>query len=336
MEEPNNDIDTETLQAQIDLSMAYAQNLITSWLPTSGPMNPSSSRAADAEAELQEILRRPPRLGVGAPIPETPASAQTRLVQKLEGSKKRAREMENGTQAPVVNNDEQREGDSTEESRAAGIAIRKRQRVDPFESGGKKKKKKLVVGMAETAQAMDDVEMKEAPQSGLMTTDDAMTKSGPKKKKKKKHRLESQGAQGHDAPGPVSETRSALLDADTSQLAESSTQSSLPEEWDGILQDQLESRSGTAGSSCRVPSPVVGAPPPILSPRALPSSLSTSTQTPTSIPSATSTFSLPILNLTGAPPIAPDKTETSSPKKRRRRKKKKKSTTGQGPDDGPP
>jgi hypothetical protein len=61
MEEPNNDIDTETLQAQIDLSMAYAQNLIASWLPTSGPMSQSSSRAAEAEAELQAILRRPPR-----------------------------------------------------------------------------------------------------------------------------------------------------------------------------------------------------------------------------------------------------------------------------------
>jgi hypothetical protein len=174
-------------------------------------------------------------------------------MQKLEGSKKRARETENGTQAPMVNDDEQREGDSAEESRAAGIAIRKRQRVDPFESGGKKKKKKKVVelvGTAETALAMDDVEMKEAPQSGLMAADDARTKSGPKKKKKKRHRLESQGVQRHDAPrGPVSETRSALLDADTTQLAESSTQSSLLEEWDGILQDELGSRSSTPGSS---------------------------------------------------------------------------------------
>jgi hypothetical protein len=59
--EPNNDIDTETLQAQIDLSMAYAQNLIASWLPTSGPMTLSSSRAAEAEVELQALLRRPPR-----------------------------------------------------------------------------------------------------------------------------------------------------------------------------------------------------------------------------------------------------------------------------------
>ena len=61
MEEPNNDIDTETLQAQIDLSMAYAQNLIVSWLPTSGPMSQSSSRAAEAEVELEALLRRPPR-----------------------------------------------------------------------------------------------------------------------------------------------------------------------------------------------------------------------------------------------------------------------------------
>ena len=61
MEEPNNDIDTETWQAQIDLSRAYAQNLISSWLPTSGPMTQPSSRAADAEVELQALLRRPPR-----------------------------------------------------------------------------------------------------------------------------------------------------------------------------------------------------------------------------------------------------------------------------------
>jgi hypothetical protein len=175
-------------------------------------------------------------------------------VQKLEGGKKCGREMVNGTQATTVNDDEQRDGDSAEESRAAGIAIRKHQRVDPFESGGKKKKKKVVelVGTAETARAMDDVEMKDAPRSGLMATDDAMTKSGPKKKKKKKHRLESQDAQGHDVPGgPARETQSALLDADTTQLSESSTQSSLLEEWDGILQDQQGSRSGTPGSSCR-------------------------------------------------------------------------------------
>lgn len=153
--------------------------------------------------------------------------------------------MENGTQTP--NNEQRDEGDSAEESRAVGIAIRKRQRVDPFESGGKKKKKKVVelVATAETSRAIDDVdvEMKEAPRSGLMATDDTMIKSGPKKKKKKRHRLESQSAQGQDA----FDTRSALLDAD---IAESSTRSSLLEEWDGISQEQQGSQSGTPGSSC--------------------------------------------------------------------------------------
>ncbi|KAH9014323.1 hypothetical protein EDB84DRAFT_1529900 [Lactarius hengduanensis] len=62
MEEPNNDIDTETLQAQIDLAMAQAQNLVASWLPaSSGSLTQSSSHAAEAEAELQALLRRPPR-----------------------------------------------------------------------------------------------------------------------------------------------------------------------------------------------------------------------------------------------------------------------------------
>jgi len=62
MEEPNNDIDTETLQAQIDLAMAQTQNLVASWLPaSSGSLTQSSSRAAETEAELQALLRRPPR-----------------------------------------------------------------------------------------------------------------------------------------------------------------------------------------------------------------------------------------------------------------------------------
>jgi hypothetical protein len=169
-------------------------------------------------------------------------------VQKLEGGKKRARELENG----VDKKDEQREeGDSAEESRAAGIAIRKRQRVDPFEPGGKKKKRKKVVvvgGMVETTQVKDE---EEAPpsQSGSMATDRAMTRPGPKKKKKKKHLPESRGAQGYVARGgPGGEARSARqesLDADSTAHAERSTQSSLLEEWDGILQDQQGSRCGT-------------------------------------------------------------------------------------------
>ncbi|KAN0128597.1 hypothetical protein V8E53_013642 [Lactarius tabidus] len=77
MEEPNNGIDTETLQAQIDLAMAQAQNLIASWLPgSSGSLTQSSSRTAEAEAKLQALLRRPPRLGAVA-VPGSGATPPT-------------------------------------------------------------------------------------------------------------------------------------------------------------------------------------------------------------------------------------------------------------------
>jgi hypothetical protein len=52
-------IDTEALQAQIDLSMSFAQSLVSSW------MEPhkfsTSSRKRDLEKELSEYMKRPPR-----------------------------------------------------------------------------------------------------------------------------------------------------------------------------------------------------------------------------------------------------------------------------------
>jgi hypothetical protein len=187
--------------------------------------------------------------------------AQTRLVQKLGGGKMRAREMlENGAATTANNKDgqgEEEQDSAAEESRAAGIAIRKRQRVDPFEPGGKKKKRKMVVGgLVETSRAKDDVEMEieEAPRSGSMATDVAVTRPVPKKKKRKRHRAESQGALGHVAHGhggPGGGARAARLDADITQDAEPSTntQSSLlEEEWGGISEDQRGSESGSTGS----------------------------------------------------------------------------------------
>ena len=181
-------------------------------------------------------------------------------MQKLEGGKRRARELlENGARATTANNkDEQGEeqDSAAEESRAAGIVIRKRQRVDPFEPGGKKKRKMVVGGLAETARVKDDVEMEteEAPRSGSMATDVPVTRPVPKKKKKKRHLSESQGALGHVAHGgPGGEARAAHLDAEITQDAEpsTSTQSSLlEEEWGGISQGQRGSLSGSPGSSC--------------------------------------------------------------------------------------
>jgi hypothetical protein len=50
------EIDTEALQAQIDLSMSFAQNLVSSWIK---PSRKLSSRSRDVEGELKEHMRRP-------------------------------------------------------------------------------------------------------------------------------------------------------------------------------------------------------------------------------------------------------------------------------------
>jgi hypothetical protein len=53
------DIDTETLQSQIDLSMSMVHNLVSSWIkPT---QNAGKVVSNDAQKELEEYMRRPPR-----------------------------------------------------------------------------------------------------------------------------------------------------------------------------------------------------------------------------------------------------------------------------------
>ena len=54
-------IDVETLQAQIDLSMSFANNLVSSWVePHRIPRNPLKK---DLEKELSEYMHRPARHG---------------------------------------------------------------------------------------------------------------------------------------------------------------------------------------------------------------------------------------------------------------------------------
>ena len=53
------DIDVEALQAQIDLSMSFAKNLVSSWIePHRIPRN---SHKKDLEKELSEYMQRPAR-----------------------------------------------------------------------------------------------------------------------------------------------------------------------------------------------------------------------------------------------------------------------------------
>jgi hypothetical protein len=62
----DDEIDLESLQAQIDLSLAQTQTLVASWLQSSRGQSsssaPSSSRVnQEKEKEIQELLKRPPR-----------------------------------------------------------------------------------------------------------------------------------------------------------------------------------------------------------------------------------------------------------------------------------
>lgn len=65
----DSDIDAETLQAQIDMSMAYAQDIVSGWMKISGTssvaVNGSGNAAAekkrDVEKELEEMMKRPAR-----------------------------------------------------------------------------------------------------------------------------------------------------------------------------------------------------------------------------------------------------------------------------------
>lgn len=141
MEDPENDVDIETLQAQIDLSLAHTQNLISSWMKPKYDNATASSSRANQEKELEELMKRPQRyayvtitritsnlciarLGVGAPIPASTGVAgheAMKLKGKLTG-KKRPRE-EDDVKVIVISEDE-------EESRAG--AIKKKARQDPF------------------------------------------------------------------------------------------------------------------------------------------------------------------------------------------------------------
>lgn len=127
------EIDTEALQAQIDLSMSFAQNLVTSWVK---PSRKLPSRSRDIEVELKEYMRRPPRLGVGAPIPRTQSLSNetARLKGRLIGKgAKRSREIEEDV--------EKNSSDTGNDEESRARAIKKKAKVDPFTSIKKKRRK---------------------------------------------------------------------------------------------------------------------------------------------------------------------------------------------------
>ncbi|KAG6812990.1 hypothetical protein H0H92_014921 [Tricholoma furcatifolium] len=129
-------IDLETLQAQIDMSMSFAQEMVSSWVK---PSRKLPKRTRDVDAELKDYLRRPPRLGVGATIPE--AASSSRDVARLKGHL-----VGKGKKRPRENELDSKEKDKSEsESEGRGGSMKKKARVDPFANDGKKKKKSKTV-----------------------------------------------------------------------------------------------------------------------------------------------------------------------------------------------
>jgi hypothetical protein len=55
------EVDTETLQAQIDLSMSFMHGLVSSWIKPGSKQPTRSDRNSKLEDELKESMKRPPR-----------------------------------------------------------------------------------------------------------------------------------------------------------------------------------------------------------------------------------------------------------------------------------
>ncbi|TDL29869.1 hypothetical protein BD410DRAFT_834107 [Rickenella mellea] len=306
----------DELQAQIDLSMALTQELVTSWVPS---LNSFKSKS-DTDKDLEEYLRRPPRLGVGAPIPESAGSIAreaARLKNKLGGNnRKRPREEGNDKEGKSDNEEEEGKGKNPSSSKIT--------RVDPF---SKQKKttnpmSSLEKGIFEDAVGSGsrtlngsggelkpprDSQNPTTPTSPTLPTavatagtvvvgDGPATPTRKKKKRKKKH-----------GPGSgLSETSLALLNGvnvDHSHIPEPKEDL---DEWSGLgttSKDDIVGKSQDKDIDDKTPK------------------LSTIAVSPTrTLPS------LPLLNLDGPPGDALSGTSSnpSSPKRKRKRRKKKK------------
>ncbi|KAF9534731.1 hypothetical protein CPB83DRAFT_923874 [Crepidotus variabilis] len=298
-EEFNEDsIDTETLQAQIDLSMSFAQNLISSWMEPA--QLPTSTRRKDLEKELMENMKRPPRLGVGASAVVATQSLgreTARLKSKLTGSKRTREEVDEGHGTTALS-------DAEDESRTG--AISKKARPDPFGGVHGKKKKKANEGPSSTAK----------PELSVQTTPPA---TALRNIKPSTPVVEIKLESGHEE-SKISTTEK-----------KKKKRKCLPEPL--FSQELSLTRSPLAivpaQGKDELPSLQIASKPMTSSPkqRSTTSTLSTELCSPDVV--AAHLLDLPLLNLNGPPPSdgesdAPNHSPIASPKKKRKRRKKKK------------
>ncbi|KAF9821295.1 hypothetical protein IEO21_00903 [Rhodonia placenta] len=176
------DIDVETLQAQVDMSMAFTHNLVSSWMTPSKGKLPSSSSHLNDEKELEEYMRRPPRLGVGAAIPESTSMFgrdAARLKNKLTGNnaKKRGRDEDRDVVARVDVFAKEGKGKKAKKDAFSGPSTSKAQVTSPKASHSNQN-----VEVAARPHTPD-------PADGERSPSPASRDQASPKKKKNKHRV---------------------------------------------------------------------------------------------------------------------------------------------------
>ncbi|KII94943.1 hypothetical protein PLICRDRAFT_25619 [Plicaturopsis crispa FD-325 SS-3] len=301
------EMDVETLQAQIDLSMSFAQNMVASWIKPSSKSLVKSQN--DTERELQEYMRRPARLGVGAPIPESAGTSRdaARLKNHLtgKGGKKRAREEDDEVK--------QREP-SDDEGESRGGAIKRKLKVDPFGTAGSKRNKKKKLEQSGSATQPIPAASPPTPNTSVgtaladananaadtSTVNTSFTK--PHKKKKK-----------HDTSVTHSPLPNAISVGESSRS--SLTSPNIPRSSPGPTTSEPSAHQKLPNGSSQKLNDTTGSLPPTISP--------SRNRKPDVV------MNIPLLNLDGPPAyIEDDNKGEGSPKKKRKRRKKKKVVAG--------
>ncbi|KAG9104198.1 hypothetical protein FRC06_004623 [Ceratobasidium sp. 370] len=137
------DIDPETIQSAVDMSLSLALSMVQSWMPaasSSASVNPS---IAESRKKLEEYMRRPPRLGVGAPIPSA-AQKQTqathhetqRLKNRLVGSGAARRRAEDAKLNGLNKPDGDGSNSDQDESESRASAVKKNEKLVNVKSNG--------------------------------------------------------------------------------------------------------------------------------------------------------------------------------------------------------
>ncbi|KAK7060465.1 hypothetical protein VNI00_001230 [Paramarasmius palmivorus] len=130
------EVDTETLQAQIDLSMSFMHGLVSSWIKPGSKQPARSDRNSKLEDELRESMKRPPRLGVGATVPESTAASSreaARLKGQLIGKRKNRTEGDEDALTETSTRKKGRSSDDDEdEDESRATAIKRKIKSNPF------------------------------------------------------------------------------------------------------------------------------------------------------------------------------------------------------------